>query len=462
MSVSVKVRCKKAPAPKRLFESLSKNSEFIVYTSCKYPTLKFGIGVKSLRGIEVNKEADGLEVRVCSFSSVADYQLFGRTIKTLMDLTGAKAFYEDDDECEIADPMERFDEAWIEGELESSLNACRALNRHFGAPVVMRGLFMDFCVGTLLYLAFGIALQGEYEKDKMDKLLNHLITCQWYLHIEDKQDTSSRLKISDKNGKGRPLSLSLITIRGNKVQEFDYISYADLFGLIDMDTKEQIIIPFKYLWKILPDEVFHPFDDYQCEKKGDFTVDMARQMISNGKLLQPDDLHFRPTYPGEGFDKRQNTFILMWDPAISGTAKLEEYVKEIPRLIDMQWGWSVWDYKGAKWGDRFFMVRVGEGKTGIVMSGVFESNPYEGEDWRGEGRETHYMELRPNFLLDPEAAPMITTEELAQEIPSFDWTGGHSGRILQQTDARKLEKMWHKFLEEHDEYDGKTMNRIYG
>ena len=72
---------------------------------------------------------------------------------------------------------------------------------------------------------------------------------------------------------------------------------------------------------------------------------------------------------------------------------------------------------------------MGEGNTGIVMSGVFDSNPYEAGDWSGKGRHTFYMDMTPNVVLDPERAPMVTKEELQKAIPSFDWTGGHSGRM---------------------------------
>ncbi len=53
--------------------------------------------------------------------------------------------------------------------------------------------------------------------------------------------------------------------------------------------------------------------------------------------------------------------------------------------------WSVWGYEEACSSDRFFMVRCGEGKTGICMSGYFASDPYKGEDCM----ESHCLVLRP-------------------------------------------------------------------
>ena len=101
--------------------------------------------------------------------------------------------------------------------------------------------------------------------------------------------------------------------------------------------------------------------------------------------------------------------------------------------------WSVWEHERAKCGDRFFLVCVGKGDTGIVMSGVFDSHPYEAKDRSGEG---FYMDMLPNVILEPGFAPMVTTEELQKAIPSFDWTGGYSGRLRSQEDAKKLEILW--------------------
>ena len=50
------------------------------------------------------------------------------------------------------------------------------------------------------------------------------------------------------------------------------------------------------------------------------------------------------------------------------------------------------------------------------------------------------MEMIPNVILNPDKAPMITTEELENEIPEFKWSGGSSGRILPLEDAKNSKK----------------------
>ncbi len=149
------------------------------------------------------------------------------------------------------------------------------------------------------------------------------------------------------------------------------------------------------------------------------------------------------------------TFILMWNPAISSFKK-----EEFDKMIPAEWfelNWSVWDWKAAEDGDRFFMVRVGEGNTGIVMAGKFDSEPWHGEDWSGKGREVYYVDLSVDTLIDSDKTAYISTEELTNSIPEFDWTGGHSGRLVTPDVALKLEMLWKQYLYTHqDIFDDKV------
>lgn len=127
MSISVKIRTDKHPEPKEVFEALVNKGERIIITSPEYPSVKFGNLNTALRGIEVNEEENGIEVRICSFGSADDYRLFGKTIDAVMKLTGGKAYYEDDDEDEVTNPLVRFDDQWVDSERESMLNMYRIL-----------------------------------------------------------------------------------------------------------------------------------------------------------------------------------------------------------------------------------------------------------------------------------------------------------------------------------------------
>ena len=136
-----------------------------------------------------------------------------------------------------------------------------------------------------------------------------------------------------------------------------------------------------------------------------------------------------------------STVVLMWNPAISSYT-INDYLDGMEHFGQYGLNWSVWEHERVEMYDCFVMVKVGEGKTGIVMSGMIISDPYKGDDWSGKGRDTHYVDLRISVMLHPEKAPLLTTEELMREIPDFDWTGGHSGRILTEEQGSKVKKLW--------------------
>lgn len=461
MSISVKIRTDKHPEPKDVFDALFNKGEAIIITSPDYPCAKFGNLNTALRGVEFYEEDNGIEVRVCSFGSADDYRLFAKTVKAVMDLTGGKAFFEDDDEEEITDPLTRFNESWVNEQRESFFNMYRILILQYGSKITIYGLFAPICIGPRLLKWFGIKGGEEPKMEIINNLQDYLISIQW--HLSKLQDTKTRLAIPNReNPAERGKNISLIAMKNGKVSDFDYISFADIFCIMDMDNEETtpVLVPFDKITKIIPNKGFHMIDEYQVERTEELTSETFHQIMERARLYQPDDLMHEPISPGGGYDETQNTVILMWNPAIS-SVKLEDHNKSIPNLFTEVFNWSVWEHEKAKCGDRFFLVRCGEGNTGIVMSGIFESHPYEADDWSGKGRQTFYMDMKPNVILNPDTAPMITTDQLEKEIPNFQWDGGHSGRILQPNDSKKLEEMWKSYLKEnHDSFDGITMNAV--
>jgi hypothetical protein len=151
-------------------------------------------------------------------------------------------------------------------------------------------------------------------------------------------------------------------------------------------------------------------------------------------------------------DRKQNNFILMWNPSISSYTmdRFEEDLRDMADgFMPIDFNWSVWDHEQARDGDKFYMVKVGPGSNGIMMSGTFVSDPYQGEDWSGKGRTVFYMDMEIFDMIHPDRCPILSSERLAEEIHDFEWNGGHSGRILTEEQAEKVAILWDKFLEEH-------------
>ena len=146
------------------------------------------------------------------------------------------------------------------------------------------------------------------------------------------------------------------------------------------------------------------------------------------------------------YDSQHNTFLLRWNPAISSytMSRLDDDMQAWANnwWEDNEFDWSVHEWQKARIGDRFFMVRVGDGNTGIFAAGRFTSNPVKGDDWSGKGRDIYYMNMEFEAVFHPERTEIITTEELESELPHISWRTGHSGECVDSETADKIELMW--------------------
>lgn len=454
MSVCVYFRTAKQFKAEKIYGEIADRGEKIMLGTQDFPSLKLGSYQEALRGIEINKEDYGYEVRVCSFANRADLHLFIVAVDVMKSLTGVKAMLEDEEE--VSNPKKFFDDNWVEEQVESSREVVCALVQHNGVPIIMSGLFFPICFGPLSARSFGINLLNP-QKDAFDMLQFFLSKLQWY--FGSKKGTSTRLAIPNPAGEDeRPLNISLIYAENGKVQPFDYVTYADVVGLVDKDG-DVVMIHIEDFARIAQAMDFAMLDDYQYSVREPLSYDDFKKMQNMARLYQVDDLFFAPLFPGEGYDERQKTFVLMWNPAVSNV-KMENFVKQIPELLTSRFDWNVYDYDKAKKGDKFIMVRCGEGRTGLVMSGVFSSNPYPDEDWDGKGQPFYYMDLKPNFIADPERVKsMITTEDLQMAFSYFNWTGGPSGRLLTDDQSEFLEKLLTDYLSQfYNNVDGITVN----
>lgn len=138
--------------------------------------------------------------------------------------------------------------------------------------------------------------------------------------------------------------------------------------------------------------------------------------------------------------------ILKWNPAISSYSMLR-FLQDIA-WEDTESDWSIYEYDKVKTGDQFFMLKVGIGTCGIVASGKITSDPVVDEDWSGRGRKVYYSDYVCDFMVNPETLPILESSILEDNIPGFDWNGGHSGVVLDNAQATALEQLFGKYL--HD------------
>ncbi len=148
-----------------------------------------------------------------------------------------------------------------------------------------------------------------------------------------------------------------------------------------------------------------------------------------------------------------NTVIFKWNPAFSSQT-MYSYLSEIIRGNyegKMEGNWSAWEWQSMMPGDRWYMVKVGCGATGIVGCGTLKGRPYRGKDWSGKGREVYYVDMKTEMMLNPDALPILTSQTLTDRIPEFDWDRGHSGAVLPPDVAERLNRLWDAFVDENRE-----------
>ena len=140
------------------------------------------------------------------------------------------------------------------------------------------------------------------------------------------------------------------------------------------------------------------------------------------------------------------TYILRWNPTIS-SFKLEHYRKACAYHDGFSMNWSIYEWEKAKKGDRFYMERLGDDGRGIVFRGQFTSDPYLGEDWAGTSKKRYYVDIDCFDASPADGQPHITVEELKSNLPEINWDKGHSGQLLTEGQAQKLEELWDSKME---------------
>lgn len=141
---------------------------------------------------------------------------------------------------------------------------------------------------------------------------------------------------------------------------------------------------------------------------------------------------------------------LKWNPAIS-SYKMMDFLAEMNIALsggDPSMNWSVWDHEKIRKRDIVYLLKVGYGATGIVAKGKVTSKAYRDDDWSGMGRETYYVDFEPICMVSPDAAPILTSQQLENDIPDFDWRGGHSGLLLTEEQESRLNTLWGNYIKD--------------
>ena len=136
------------------------------------------------------------------------------------------------------------------------------------------------------------------------------------------------------------------------------------------------------------------------------------------------------------------TYLMRWNPTIS-SFKEKDYKECVVNLVHgmFRMNWSIHEWQEARMGDYFYMLRTGDYKAGSVFSGQFISDPYPSEDWAGSTKRRMYVDMICMDPTDPREKPRISLDRLKKDIPEYDWSKGHSGALLPDDIAAKLDRI---------------------
>lgn len=200
---------------------------------------------------------------------------------------------------------------------------------------------------------------------------------------------------------------------------------------------EKVILYKDKETKIVPvDDFFEATKDNKYVKRLDYAQFVIDEM--------PDDEweRFYDSFEAEPL-RHPKTYLLRWNPTISSYT-LNDYRNDMEEYPDgFRSNWSIYEWEEAHKGDRFFMLRTGDDKAGIVYRGEFLSDPYEGDDWAGQkGKKRQYIDIGCYDFIPADNQSPIDIELLEKEIPEIDWRKGHSGELLSEETAEKLNDLW--------------------
>ena len=363
-----------------------------------------GINVKHMVGgniiVELPWLASQMDVRLC-YAYLNAIKKVHRAVHILD---------EDDKSVKLteADAKEQWQQRWQ--------NMDEIINK--GERLVVAGAVRDFHLNPTKYIG------RDEATNRVGEAFEDFVTIQW-ANLEAVNVREEKRHVTEEE--------ELSTIRVIDNQEDVFIGACQYVGMMKGNTCK--MLKFEDFCHLMTDlDEFHLLDDAQA------LLDKMDDEVWS-ELFEKAEGIIR-----ENFRK---TFIMRWNTDISNYT-LSEFEDAMEDFFDegFYYDWSIWDYQKAHIGDRFYMIRTGEGKNGVVMRGTIIGTPYPDEDWSGKGRKVYYIRMSLSNMIHPERTPLLlTTDELTEAIPNFNWKEGHSGEILNDVQAAKMEEVWQDYIE---------------
>ena len=362
-----------------------------------------GVNIKHMNGgniiVELPWLASQMDVRLC-------YAYLNAVKKVHR---GARIMDEEDKGVKLteADAKEQWQQRWQ--------NMDEIINK--GEKLVVAGAVRDFHLNPAKYVG------RDEATNRIGVVFEDLVTIQW-ANLDAINVREEKRHVTEEE------ELSSIRVVDN--QEDAFIGACQYVGMMKGNTCK--MVKFEDFCHLMKEQ-----DEFQL-------LDDAQALLN-----KMDDEQWNELFDRAGGIVRENfrkTFIMRWNTDVSNYT-LSEFEDAMEDFFDegFYYDWSIWDYQKAHIGDKFYMIRTGEGANGVVMRGTIIGTPYPDEDWSGKGRKVYYIRMNLTNMIHPERTPLLlTTDELTKAVPDFNWKEGHSGEILNDTQSAKLEEVWEDYI----------------
>jgi len=112
--------------------------------------------------------------------------------------------------------------------------------------------------------------------------------------------------------------------------------------------------------------------------------------------------------------------------------------------------WSTGRSTQPSIGDRFYLIRLGDGPRGVFASGRVMSRVEEGPHWDRDravaGNTYRFVKIRFDEMLNPWTEPLLAQPVLVEKCPSVEWSPQASGTRIPAEALLALEEAWQRHL----------------
>lgn len=326
MSYSAHIKTLHKIEPQDLFQILEGYGEKIEIVSSKFPTLRFGTIKQALRGIEINEDEEGYEIRSLLFSSMADYQLFPKVVCAMQILTQGSV-YGDDDEP-ILDPKKNYGLKWRRQQETSSWEMVSTTIKSSNSPMYLFGLKHKFDLFQGMFNAYEIDLNNPLGGEQYKFLMHDLVCLQWNEDYGTKRAETYFLPAPET--KEGHVEVAVVSLINDEVEPFDYIPHTKYVEFNDKDNQEWAQVNFEDLRYILPPSLFYLDDDNNFVCKDEISKADFLDMLNAAKKYDVFEAYFN-SLPKPNIFKRLKRKIhwLIFDLKKDSKEKWDKYQKII-------------------------------------------------------------------------------------------------------------------------------------